>query len=151
MRAWCDYQERSHIEVVRKLRTWGWYGEDLDAIVAALVSHNYLNEERFARAYASGKFRMKGWGRIRIQQGLKQHRVSNYSLRAAMEEIDPEEYRQTLLKHIERKSDQYRHQDDWSLRARLHRYLTSKGFEPDDFAKEVERFLAGRQSAGERE
>lgn len=150
MRAWCDYQERSHIEVVRKLRSWGWYGEELDAFVAALVSDNYLNEERFARAYASGKFRIKGWGRIRIIQGLKQHRVSNYSLRAAMEEIEPEEYRQTLLKHIERKSGQYYHEDDWNLRARLHRFLTSKGFEPDEFTVDVERFVAGRKSDNER-
>ncbi|MEQ8925876.1 MAG: RecX family transcriptional regulator, partial [Fulvivirga sp.] len=75
---YCAYQERSQQQVRDKLYTYGLYSEDVERILSELITENFINEERFAIAYAGGKFRVKKWGRNKILQGLNQHRVSNY-------------------------------------------------------------------------
>ena len=89
-RKYCTYQERSQQEVRDKLYEWGLHRNEVELGIATLVSENYLNEQRFAIAYAGGKFRMKGWGRIKIKLALKQKKVSDYCIRKALDEIiDP--------------------------------------------------------------
>src|SRR5690554_739566 len=74
--AYCAYQERSQQEVRDKLYHWGLRSAEVEGILSDLISTDFLNEERFALAYASGRFRMKGWGRYKIKQGLVQKSVS---------------------------------------------------------------------------
>ena len=89
---YCAYQERCHKEVVKKLREMRMIPQVIDQIVAHLIQENYLNEERFARAFARGKFRIKKWGRIRIVSELKQRAISKYNIKAALSEIDEDDY-----------------------------------------------------------
>ena len=89
---YCAYQERCHEEVREKLSEWGIYGEDAGNILLQLIGQNYLNEERFAKAFAGGKFRTKRWGRIKITLELKARKVSDYCIHDAMKEIDEELY-----------------------------------------------------------
>src|ERR1700741_430415 len=63
---YCAYQERSQQEVREKLYEWGVYPSVIERIVSKLIENNFLNEERFAIAYATGKLRQKGWGRNKI-------------------------------------------------------------------------------------
>ena len=74
---YCAYQERSQQELRNKLYEWCQYPNMIETIISQLISDNFLNEERFAKAYAKGKFRQKGWGRIKIKQGLKLKQVPN--------------------------------------------------------------------------
>ena len=98
IKAYCAYQERCHHEVRQKLYGYGLYTQQVDQLIADLIEENYLNEARFARLFAGGKFRMKSWGRIKITQELKLRKVSPYNIRMGMKEIDPEDYQQTLQK-----------------------------------------------------
>src|SRR5579871_6478535 len=68
---YCAYQERSHREVKNKLFEYGLYSNQVDEIVSRLITEGFLNEERFAKAFAGGKFRMLKWGRIKIEQELE--------------------------------------------------------------------------------
>lgn len=141
MQRYCAYQERSHHEVRSKLLDLNIYGDDLEEIIAQLISDNFLNEERFARAYARGKFRMKQWGRRRIVQELKRHEVSDYSIRKAMEEIDNQDYIETLRDVIEKKSRTTAAASHFELQNKLAQYVISRGFEPElvwEVVKEVE-------------
>lgn len=108
LRKYCAYQDRSHSEVRNKLLQLKIYGDDLETIIAELVTGGFLNEERFARNYARGKFRMQHWGRQKIINGLRAKRVTDYSINKAMDEIDDAEYLETidrlLSKHL--KGDQ---------------------------------------------
>ena len=88
LKHYCAYQERCHSEVRDKLFSLGIWKRDQDAIIATLIEENYLNEERFALAYAGGKYRMKQWGRQRIRYELKQKQVSDYSIKKALKQID---------------------------------------------------------------
>ncbi|HTN38810.1 MAG TPA: hypothetical protein VL053_17135, partial [Arachidicoccus sp.] len=70
IRAYCAYQERNHYEVKQKLYSYGLFSTDVEVILTGLIVDGYLNEERFARQFAGGKFRMKGWGKMKIIQEL---------------------------------------------------------------------------------
>ena len=89
---YCAYQERCHKEVAQKLRDLGMIPDAIDHIITHLIQENYLNEERFAKSFARGKFRVKKWGRNRIVNELKQRNLSDYVIKSAMKEIDQEDY-----------------------------------------------------------
>ena len=96
MERFCAYQERCHQEVLKKLREMRMIPEAIDHIMGHLISFDFLNEERFARSYARGKFRMKNWGRVRITHELKKREISPYVIRLALEELQEPEYSKAL-------------------------------------------------------
>lgn len=98
LKHYCAYQERCHSEVKEKLYQLGVWKKEHDEIIASLIEENYLNEERFAVAYAGGHFRIKQWGRIKIKYELKQKQVSEYSIKKALKQIEDEEYGKVLEK-----------------------------------------------------
>lgn len=99
-RAYCAYQERCQQEVRTKLYDWGLYPKEVESIIATLIEENFLNEERFAKLYAGGKFRIKKWGKIKIKIELKKRKISEYCIRQAMKEINDKDYFSTLRKII---------------------------------------------------
>lgn len=131
-RQFCGYQERSHAQVTRKLYGWGLRKAEVEQAISTLIEEQYLNEERFAVAFAGGKFRMKQWGRVKIAHALKQEMVSAYNLRKALEEIDQAAYLLTLEKLARKKWASIRGQGITNLtkRAKTAAYLHQKGFEP---------------------
>lgn len=125
-----NYQERSHQEVRNKLYELGATTPEVENLIAELIERNLLNEERFARSFARGKFRIKHWGKIKIVQHLKQHRISEYCIKKGLTEIDPEEYWQTLKRLSERKEEELRREHNPDIRKlKVFRYLQQKGFE----------------------
>ncbi len=93
---YCAYQERSHEEVKQKLYSFGLRTIEIDPILAQLIEEDYLNEERFAKLFAGGRFRMKQWGRIKIRLALQQKKVSEYCIKKGLLEIPDNEYLHTL-------------------------------------------------------
>lgn len=128
--SWCAYQERSPYETEKKLYELGLDAEDTSVLLAALISTNFLNEERFAQAFCSGKFRIKKWGKLKIVQHLKQHRISSYSIQKGLEEIDDADYFLSIESLIERKTDELKKEKNtWTKRAKIIRFLQSRGYE----------------------
>lgn len=128
---YCAYQERSQKQVRSKLYDIGLYGNDAEEIIAELIRENFINEERFARLYTGGKFRIKKWGKIKIQQGLAQQDISPYCIKKGMEEIDDNEYKQALTEHILKKKNQLKEDNIYLSKQKVARYAIGKGFEPD--------------------
>jgi regulatory protein len=139
LESWCAYQERCQFEVEQKLASWKFFGEQRDQLISDLIVHNFLNEERFASAYVSGKFRIKRWGRVKISIYLKQKHISTYSINNALKEIDGDEYWESLLHLAERKHGELSSKtgDVWQIRQKLYRFLSSKGYESDLIAEAV--------------
>lgn len=130
--ALCAYQERCQFEINHKLISWGFNAEERSQLIAELITNRFLDEERFASAYVSGKFRIKRWGRIKIKSHLTQKHVSTYSIEKALKEINLDDYWDALVYLAERKFvDLKREKDHWQKRAKLTRYLQSKGYEGD--------------------
>lgn len=131
LQRYCAYQDRCHSEVRSKLLEIGIYGQDLEDIIAHLIEEKFLDEERYARSFARGKFRMKQWGRRRIQQELKQRDISDYCIRKALEEIKEEDYLKTLEEVLEKRAGHLAEESDFARKAKLAQYAMSRGFESD--------------------
>ena len=129
LKKFCAYQERSHSEVRNRLIEHQVYGDTLDTIVAELITENFLNEERFARSFARGKFRIKKWGKTKIVLELKKRKVSDYCIKKAMTEIDEEEYLQCAISLLVKKKDSLKEGDKYKLRKKLTSYMIQKGYE----------------------
>ena len=137
LKHYCAYQERSHSEVREKLYNLGVWKKDHDEIIASLIEQNYLNEERFATAFAGGKFRIKQWGRVKIRYELKQRQVSDYSIKKALRQIQEQEYLETLQKLADEKYNSLK-DEQWLVRKKKTiNYLVAKGYEPDMIASVI--------------
>ena len=138
---YCKYQERCHMEVRNKLYELGCTTNEVEQQLTRLIEANAVNEERFARAFAGGKFRMSKWGREKINQELKRRRISDYCIRKGLSEIDDEAYETTLRKLAERKAKEVQgDRSELSRKSKLYRYLVQKGYERDivlDLIKEL--------------
>lgn len=127
---YCAYQERSQQEVRDKLYSYGLYTDAVEEIISDLITEGFINEERFAKSYCRGKFRLKKWGRNKILQGLKQHRVSDYCVRQGLAEIDEGEYLKCLADLAEKKKAQLKSEDPFIANRKTASYLIQKGYEP---------------------
>jgi regulatory protein len=114
-----------------KLYEWGLHTDAVENIIASLVTDNYLNEERFARAYAGGKFRIKKWGRIKIKLELKKRKISDYCIKKGMQEIDDKDYLKTLKEIILKKSKEIKGGKIQLRNYKIAQYAASRGFESD--------------------
>ncbi|TFF39632.1 regulatory protein RecX [Mucilaginibacter psychrotolerans] len=128
---YCAYQERSQQEVRDKLYEWGLYTTAVENIIGRLIEENYLNEERFAHAYTRGKFNQKGWGRIKIKQGLKQKNVSPVLIKKALQGINLNDYMDTLTRLLEKKAGTVAEPNAQKKLYKLQQYAFSRGFETE--------------------
>lgn len=131
LKHYCAYQERCHSEVKEKLYNLGAWKKDHDEIIATLIEENYLNEERFALAFAGGKFRVKQWGRVKIKYELKQKQVSEYCIKKSLKQIDEEEYIKVLNKLAKEKYTSLKSEQYLIRKKKTMDYLIAKGFEMD--------------------
>jgi regulatory protein len=128
---WCAYQERSQQEVRDKLYGWQMKSAEVEEIISSLIAENFLNEERFAFAYVSGKFKIKKWGKIKIKQGLKLKHVPDPIIRKALNSIADDDYMATLEHLLEKKQRTEKERNPMKRQFKLLTYLYSKGFEKD--------------------
>ena len=128
---YCAYQERSQQEVRDKLYELGLHKMDVELSISQLITEGFINEERFAIAYAGGKFRMKQWGKIKIKLALQQKRISEYCIKKALKEINPREYQKTLEKEIASYSKKISEKNPLKKNYKIAQHLISKGFEGD--------------------
>jgi len=126
---YCAYQDRCHQEVRSKLLDLGMRGHDLEVIISELIEENFLNEERFARSYARGKFRIKRWGRIRIRQELRRRNISAYCIKKGMSEIDETDYLNTLESVLLTKKKLLRPDKVFNQKNKLAQHGIRRGFE----------------------
>ncbi len=131
MRSWCGYQERSQNETRQKLYEFKLEPEYTEAIIVELINENFINEERFAKAFAGGKFRIKQWGRVKIKMGLRQHKISDYCIKQALQGIDEAEYENTLIKVLEKKLRMTKNPDKRKQFYAVSNHAVSRGFESD--------------------
>lgn len=133
LEALCAYQERCQFEIDQKLYLWNFQIEQREQLIADLISNNFINEERFAGAYVSGKFNIKKWGRNKIKAHLKLKQISSYSINKGMKEIDPDKYWATILYLAQKKKTELvqKKGDLWDQKVKIYRFLLSKGYESD--------------------
>lgn len=127
---YCVYQDRSHYEVEQKLKELRTLNEDeRGEILIWLIQNNFLNEERFSKSYARGKFYQKKWGKIKIMQGLKQKKIPTNLIDKGIEEINEDDYKSTLMELTEKKWNIIRESEIYLKKKKIYNYLLQKGYE----------------------
>ncbi|WP_044404814.1 regulatory protein RecX [Lacinutrix sp. Hel_I_90] len=126
---YCAYQERCHQEVRQKLKNMNMIAEATDVIIVHLLEHNYLNEERFAKTYVSGKFRIKKWGRRRLLIELKKKDISKFNINQAFKEISEDEYIDVFNELAEKKANAIFESNKLKKKKKLIDYLLYRGWE----------------------
>lgn len=138
---YCAYQERCHSEVREKLYSFSLHKKEVEQILTQLIEEGFINEERFAIAYAGGKFRMKQWGKEKIKYSLKQKRVSDYCIRKALASISTSDYNKTFKSVANKKLATLKSEKNIFIKSRkIKDYLQQKGFElklVNDYLKEI--------------
>ncbi len=133
----CAYQERSHQQVKRKLQGYGLNGMDADILLVELMHANFLNEERFAMAYARGKFKIKGWGKAKIKQGLKREGVGEKLIQQALASLGMDDYLDTLNTLATKKWPLIKGASHIEKVFKLKRYLLGKGYDFEAIDKAI--------------
>ncbi|MGO4919344.1 regulatory protein RecX [Maribacter spongiicola] len=127
--SYCAYQDRCHKEVVSKLKDMGMIPLAVDTIIAQLIEDRFLNEERFAKSFARGKFNIKKWGKNRIVRELKFRNISKYNITTALKEIESEAYLTTLDELAHKRLLQISETNIQKRRKKLADYLLYRGWE----------------------
>jgi regulatory protein len=128
---YCAYQERSQHETREKIYAEQTFGQEAEQLISKLIEEGFLNEERFALAYAGGKFRMKQWGRNKIRQGLKLKRVPGKLIEKALNSIDNDTYIRILKSLLTKKDASLKEKNPLKRKQALLNYAVAKGYERD--------------------
>ena len=131
MAKYCAYQERCQSEVRQKLKSFSLCEEEIESIICELIDQNFLNEERFAKAFVRGKFNQKDWGKNKIKQHLFQKEISAYCIKKGLEEINESDYLNKLERLVYKKKRTLKFSNQFNLNQKVARYLIGKGFESD--------------------
>ncbi|PQJ76890.1 regulatory protein RecX [Polaribacter glomeratus] len=134
---YCVYQDRCHKEVEQKIRDFQLIPEARELILLSLMKDDFLNEERFSKSYARGKFRIKSWGKPRIVRELKFRDISAYNIKTALKEIDEESYLETIYRITEKRNEVISEPNIYKRKKKLIDFLMRKGFETDLIYKTV--------------
>ena len=138
---YCSYQERCHKEVLEKLKELNMIPLAIDSIMTHLIEHNFLNEERFARSFARGKFNIKKWGKNRIVRELKFRGISRFNINLALQEISEAEYAETFDKLAQKQLEKIKEASLLKKKKKLADYLIYRGWEPEMVYDKVNELL----------
>ena len=135
---YCAYRERCHSEVVSKLEKMGMIPEAIDQIISDLIQSNHLNEQRFAIQFALGKFRIKHWGKRRIERELKFKGLSPFTIKKAIKALENEDYEGSFNSHFDKKLASLEAFKGHKLRTKLIRYFQYRGWENELIFNRIE-------------
>ena len=138
----CVYQDRCHKEVESKMKEFKLIPEARELILLHLLQENFLNEERFAKNFARGKFRIKKWGKNRIVRELKFRDISAYNIKSALKEIEEKEYLKTIFEITEKRNEVISETNQYKRKKKLIDFLLRKGYETDLIFKTVAEVLS---------
>lgn len=150
LRHYCAYQDRCHADVKTKAYSLGIKKPDVEELTSRLIEEGCLNEERYAKLFAGGKFRMKQWGKVKIKSELKQRRISEYCIAAALAEIDHNKYKETLHRLAIKRWNSIKGQGTnlFIKMSKTRDYLMLKGYEASLVAIEIKELSQKEKGAG---
>ncbi len=128
--AYCTLCERCTSEVTSKLTQWGIEPSEQIKIVERLQQEGFIDEERYCRAFVNDKVRFNRWGRIKITASLREKKLPADAIRNAVNNIDSEQYTQSLMEVIEIKRRELKGKDDIASQQKIIRHAASRGYEP---------------------
>lgn len=131
LRSYCDYQERTMMEVQQKLISYKLSEIHIENIIKQLIKEDYINEERYAKNFVISKLHQKKWGKIKIIYALHQKQIPEIYIEMGLNGIDEDEYIKVIKDLIKKKRKESKEPDNFKFQYKVFSYLNSKGFESD--------------------
>ncbi len=129
--ALCSQGEHCSYEMLEKMQKWG-LAEDAQArVMERLVGGKFVDDERYARAFALDKVRYNKWGRRKVEQGLWLKRIDDDIRRRVLDDIDDEEYIRMLRPLLKSKARSVKASDGYERNMKLIRFAMGRGFTMD--------------------
>jgi regulatory protein len=127
--SYCAGREYCYSEIRLKLSTWNVPDNDSEIILKILTEGKFIDEERYAIAFARDKFRYNKWGKIKIGSSLRMKRIPDDIISKALNSIDSAEYLYLLKTIIEKQRRTVKAKNQYELKGKILRHCLSKGFE----------------------
>ncbi|MBQ8055287.1 MAG: RecX family transcriptional regulator [Paludibacteraceae bacterium] len=127
----CSAKEYCLFDIRERIRSWGISEKEVQKIIDYLKEEKYLDDNRFVKAYVKDKFRFNKWGKIKIAYSLRFKNIDNKLIDDALESIDIDDYKNTIFEIMKTKLKGLKYKDSYEAQAKLVRFATSHGFEPD--------------------
>jgi len=131
IRHYCAIMDRCQYQVLNKLKSYGVSDALADDLLIELIQNKYVDEERFARSYCSGKFKIKRWGKKKISFELYKLKVPKSCVERAMAEIDQSDYMDTIAHLTDKKMDTLKDKNTFVRKKKVVDYLLRKGYESE--------------------
>ncbi|MBP5189325.1 MAG: RecX family transcriptional regulator [Bacteroidales bacterium] len=138
---YCASAEQCRTSVMEKLLAWGADREKAGQIVDYLVQNEYIDEARYCRIYCESKLHLQKWGRIKINYMLRNKRIDNRIITAALQQLDPDQYTDTLRQLALSKLGSLAEPDPHKRRSKLVAFLASHGFEQSEIQEVINPLL----------
>ncbi len=137
----CSAEEKCCQEVRKKLFNLGINSADAEKIINHLIDEKYIDEWRYARMFASGKFRNNKWGKIKIRYELLRKNIAENIIEDATRRIDGQDYKNLLKKELLKKQKSVSANNSTEIKGKLHRFASSKGFEYEVITRVLEEIV----------
>lgn len=141
----CSYQDRCEFDVVQKMKRLKIAPEDFPQAIRELKEEGYLDEKRFTRVFAEGKFRIKGWGPEKIRYSLRSKGIKDDLIHEVLSSLESGLILTKAISIGEKK---------WKLlkgsprdkKSKLIRYLGGKGYRSEVCFKVLEEIEKSAES-----
>ncbi len=132
IRHYCAKEDRCQQQVIDKLYSYGLSKAVIDHFLVELIQEKFVDEERYARSFASGKFKINKWGRRKIVFELKKKKVSAFCIQKGLEEINESDYL-AAVEHLllKKRSMIIKNTNPFIRKKKMINYVVGKGYEPE--------------------
>jgi regulatory protein len=127
----CSRSEQCSFDIRKKLEAMELDKDVVDDVMAVLINENYLNDERYVKAYVADKFKFNKWGKIKIRYYLRMKCMPDALISSALEDIDEEKYKKMLVKTMKDKAKTIKNKDKYQKMGSIIRFTQNRGFEPE--------------------
>ena len=129
--ALCSNQEQCSSQIMEKLRSWKVSDGDAEQIIQVLTREKFLDDARYAMIYVRDKFRFNAWGKVKLKVMLSQKNIPGPLIEDALDQIDPEHYKETCTRIIQEKAATLKETNQFKRKGKLFRFAAQRGFESE--------------------
>lgn len=131
IRNYCAKSDRCQFQVLEKLKGYGLSYTVSQDILVELIQEDFVNDQRFADSFCSGKFKIKKWGRRKIVFELKKLKISPVCIKSALKKIDMDDYNWTVNDLLLKKSLMLKDKNIFIKKKKMADYMIRKGYESE--------------------
>ncbi|MDE5997513.1 MAG: RecX family transcriptional regulator [Muribaculaceae bacterium] len=136
----CAGAEQCAVDIRQKILRQGFSVEEAEKMLAYLRTNKYIDDSRYARAYAVDKVRFSGWGKLKVMMGLRAKGMSDSMISQALDYIPEKDYIEVLNKVLLAKA-RCLDLGEVKERQKLYRHLASRGFESQQIISAIRNYI----------